>query len=253
MDDREMFEDPTTFQRYLRAVPFADTAYRRHLRDQLVAGVAHRTILPAFRWRMVLSAAVVACLAVAATVLPLRSRTAITANAYQILGALAQGTSVPYTGSALITYTVSAKDRVPLAISRDLGGQKIVTHWTVLDSTHYRVDSHVLSPEMLAWIPRLLLAATLVAALLWTLFAFVLADREQRIERILQSASNELVCRLHPATKSNVQLYGRCPNQRATSGGNRPRRPQLVQQQSVRGRAPGAGHKRRRRRQPGDG
>ncbi|MDQ2744300.1 MAG: hypothetical protein M3Z66_18685 [Chloroflexota bacterium] len=148
MDDRETFEDPTTIQHYLRAVPVADATYRRQLRHQLMEVNVHRRTLPGFRWRVALSAVVVTCIAVAAAILPLHPQTSTTANAYQILSALARGASVPYSGAALITYTVSAQDRAPLSISRDLGRQKVMTHWTVLDSTHFRVDSHVLSPAI---------------------------------------------------------------------------------------------------------
>lgn len=148
MKDREAFEDPASIDWYLRTLPHSTVNYRARLRDELTRQSGHRTARSKHFVLVIASILIAACVAVAALVLPLRPQAA-TANAYVILRRVAasESGSIASSGSALITFTV-ARDRIPLRIARDLGPWVITTDWRVIDQTHFRIDSHLLSPAI---------------------------------------------------------------------------------------------------------
>jgi hypothetical protein len=162
MIDRETFEDQDIIARYLSAVPAADAGHRAALRARLQSVPAEREgggrrlvrwASPHRRW-LALSGVVATCIAVAALIFPVSPHAPTAANAYQLLqraglipGA-GQGPSTPYSGSAVVTYTPNRFDPEPPGIARDLGPQKIITTWTVVDSTHFRIDTRVVSPAI---------------------------------------------------------------------------------------------------------
>lgn len=154
MTDREDFEDAITIDRYLDAIPQTDTAYRARLRTELHTvpptrrrGLEFRQFWP---WGAAASTAVALVAALALLLVPFGPRREAPLDPRTVLAhAVSASTSLtPYTGASETSY-VSAPDGAPDSTARDIGTHRVISTWSVRDSTHWRVDIQVLQPALL--------------------------------------------------------------------------------------------------------
>ena len=149
MNDLEPSEDSTIIKQFSVGLPGADTSSRQRVCTLLRTFSLQQQLLVPTCWRRIaLSGLVTSCVVLVALVLLLQRPAASTASAYQILHREAVGglTSGGYSGSAVITFTESPVDELPRNGIKDVGRHKMVTTWTVENTSHYRVDVHTLLP-----------------------------------------------------------------------------------------------------------
>jgi hypothetical protein len=134
----------------IRSLPLVapPSGYRHVVRETTTTQPLNvRRVLP--RVMTVVAVPIAACLLVIAFVVFTTGRRATPANAFTILQRVAQASSLvyPHTGTSDVSYQ-ELWYLLPPQIVDYAGTHRVIAHWAVRDATHFRVDIHILSPQL---------------------------------------------------------------------------------------------------------